>query len=120
VVQLFVADDRDFSPETATSSHELVFQARGVDTSVYLPDGKAARIAAAPKLRAGQQLDVRVSVNRAQAGVDLNGRRLWTGANQLDPARPRVVGVRFLAGASAKQAEAPVVESVRVLTPQKQ
>ena len=118
IAQVFVADDRNFGEQSATSPHELVWQTRGVDTSVYLPDGKVA--AAGPKVRAGQQLDVRISMNRAQAAVEMNGRRIWTGANQLDAAKPRVVGVRFLAGASAKPADAPVVESVRILTRQKQ
>jgi hypothetical protein len=123
VVQVFVADERNFSADSATAARELVWQARGVDTSVYLPDGKVA--ANGPKMRpgtgaGGQSLDVRISVNRRQATVEVNGRRIWSGASQLDPTKPRVLGIRFLAGAAAKPADAPAVESVRVLTPQKQ
>jgi hypothetical protein len=125
VVQVFVADERNFSADSATTAHELVWQARGADTSVYLPDGKVA--ASGPKVRpagaggaGGQSLDVRISVNRRQATVEVNGRRIWSGASQLDPTKPRIVGVRFLAGAAAKPADVPVVESVRVLSPQKQ
>ena len=118
VVQVFVAADRTFAAQSATSAHELVWQVRGADTSVYLPDGTVA--ATGPKARAGQQLDARVSIKGAQAAVELNGRRVWTGANQLDSTAPRAVGVRFLAGAAAKPSDAPVVESIRVLVPQKQ
>ena len=120
VVQVFVADDRDFSHESATAAHELVWQVRGPDTSVYLPDGKVAASGAKVRPSGGQSLDVRIGVKDAAASVEMNGRRVWSGASQLDPGKPRVVGVRFLAGASAKAADAPVVESIRVLTPQKQ
>jgi hypothetical protein len=121
VVQVFVADDRAIASPSATAAHELVWQVRGSETSVYLPDGKVA--ATGPKVRAaGQSLDVRISVKGSQASVETNGRRVWSGASQLDVGKPRVLGVRFLAGggATTRPADAPLVESIRVLTAQKQ
>jgi len=119
VVQIFVADDRDFSADTATSPHELVWSLRGGEASVVLPDGSVE--SPGVKVRAGfnASVDVRVAVNRTDALVEMNGQRLWTGPNQLDGQRPRVLGVRFLARNGDDKGRA-FVESVRVLVPQKQ
>ncbi|MEO6436307.1 MAG: hypothetical protein ABIP55_11195 [Tepidisphaeraceae bacterium] len=119
VVQLFVADDRNFSGETATSPHELVWSLRGGEASVVMPDGTVespgVKIPAGPSAR----VDVRIAINKTEAAVEMNGRRLWSGANPLDPAKPRLLGVRFLARGGEGQ-ERAAVESVRVLVPQKQ
>jgi hypothetical protein len=50
----------------------------------------------------------------------MNGRKLWSGPNKLDPAKPRTVGVRFLTQGAVDGKALPVVESLRVLVPQKQ
>jgi hypothetical protein len=119
VVQVFVADDRNFGQESATSPHELVWSLRGADASVVLPDGTVA--AQAPKTRPGQATaELRLTINRSEAQIESNGRRIWTGKNQLDPAKPRLAGVRFLARGKVTDKDVPVVESVRVLVPQKQ
>jgi len=117
-VQVFIADDRNFSGDSATSAHELVWVVRGADVSVVQPDGSVA--AQGGKVRAGQDLEVRIAVNRTQAAVEMNGKRLWTGDNQLDSTRPRIMGVRFLARGKMDEKDAPVVSSVRVRLPQKQ
>ena len=119
VVQVFVADDRNFSNDTATSPHELVWSLRGSEASVVLPDGSVE--SPGLKVRAGSNatVDVRMAVNKTEAVVEMNGRRLWSGRNLLDASRPRVVGVRFLARSSEEKGRA-FVESVRVLVPQKQ
>jgi hypothetical protein len=118
IVQVFVTDDKAFAGESATSPHELVCQVRGSEASVWLPGGSAAT--QGTKTKPGQSTDIRISVNRAQAAVDVNGQRLWTGPNQLDGSRPRTVGVRFLSQGDVAQADAPVVESIRVLGAKKQ
>ena len=124
VVQVFVADDRNFGEQSATSPHELVWSLRGGDASVVLPDGTvatgAAAAAPAGKVRAGQPIDLRIAVSATQAQVQTNGRRTWRGKSQLDPAKPRIAGVRFLARGKITDADAPVIESVKVLVPQKQ
>ena len=52
--------------------------------------------------------------------MDVNGQRIWTGANQLDGSGARTVGVRFLAQGDIPAADAPIVESIRVLGAKKQ
>ena len=119
ILQVFVTDDKTFAGESATSPHEVVCQVRGSEVSVYLPGGSAAPTRGA-KIQPGQRTDIRLSVNRAQAAVDVNGQRLWTGAHQLDPAAPRAVGVRFVAQGDIPPADVPVVETIRVLGAKKQ
>lgn len=118
VVQVFIADDRNFGEESATSPHELVFSLRGGDGSVVLPDGSVAT--SSGKVRTGAPIDVKISVNRTQGMVEVDGKRVWLGKNELDATRPRVAGVRFLARGAPGDTDAPIIESARVLTPQKQ
>jgi hypothetical protein len=70
-------------------------------------------------IRAGQRITVRIAVNQSDAAVEMNGKKLWSGPNQLDPQRPRTVGIRFLAQGKVDEKTTPVVESLRVLVPQK-
>jgi len=56
---------------------------------------------------------------KADAAVEMNGRKLWSGPNQLDPKKPRMIGVRFLRQGKMEAKALPVVESLRVLVPQK-
>jgi hypothetical protein len=118
MVQLFVADDPAFAPPSATSAHEVVWSLRGSDASLVLPDGAVA--AQAARVRSGDTpVELRLSVNGPAMQADVNGRRVWKGASQLDPARPRTAGIRFLARGTVAAKDAPVVESARVLVPQK-
>jgi hypothetical protein len=120
VVQLFVTDSppAKFDGDSATTPHELVWLLRGGDASVAMPNG-AIESAPAPRVRDGQRIDVRLTMNRADGAVEMNGRRLWSGRHELDPTRPRTVGVRFIVQGKPEPKELPVVESVRVLVPQK-
>lgn len=124
-VQVFVGDDPNFTGDSATSDRELLFNAVAGEASVVLPGGRIETQGARLALRA--PLAVRVTINRAEAAVELNGKKLWSGPNPLDPTKPRLAGVRFLARSAAGPATAPaadrdrpVVESIRVLVPQKQ
>lgn len=117
-VQVFVTDSAAFDNDRATTPHELVWLARGAAASVALPDGTIE--AANSPVQAGQSIEVRVTVNRGQAAVEMNGRRLWSGPNQLDPNKPRALGLRFLTQNKIADRDRPIVESVRVLVPQKQ
>lgn len=117
-VQIFVTDSPTFTGDNAMTPRELVWHARGSQASVATRDG-AVEFADAP-IRPGQRLAVRITANRTDATVEMNGRKLWSGPNQLDPAKPRSVGVRFLTKGKVDEKAVPVVESVRVLVPQKQ
>jgi hypothetical protein len=118
IVQLFVADDRNFDERSATSPHELVWQVRGSEASVWLPDRTAATRGTKFRTSAARErTEVRISIAQNAAAVEMNGRRLWSGPHQLDPAKPRIVGVRFLTQGKAAAKNLPVVESMRVLVP---
>ena len=118
VVQLFVTDDADFTGESATSGHELVWLARGGEVSLVLPGGQVQ--AQSIRLHAARTpAEVRISVNRHEASVEMNGQKIWSGEHALDGTKGRLAGVRFLARGGEKEGAA-VVESVRVLVPQKQ
>jgi hypothetical protein len=122
-VQVFVSDTPSFDGSaTATSPHELVWLVRGGAAAVALPDGTVETPAAAAEARVRERtsVDVRIAVNRTQAAVEMNGKRLWAGANQLDPNKRRTVGIRFLTRGPLADKDRPVVESVRILAPQKQ
>jgi hypothetical protein len=116
IAQVFVSDDGRFSGDRATTPHELVWLVRQGEASVALPDGTI--VSQGTKVPPGRSVEVRIAINRTQASVEMNGKRLWSGASQLAVDRPRVIGIRFLARGKAAQKDAPVVESVRVLTPQ--
>jgi hypothetical protein len=118
IVQLFVTDSPTFSGESAMTAHELVWHLRGPQVSVATPAG-AIEFSDTP-IRAAQRITVRIAANQSDAAVEMNGRKLWSGPNQLDPNKPRTLGVRFLRQGKVDEKALPVVESLRVLVPQKQ
>jgi hypothetical protein len=120
VVQVFVTDDPNFTGESATSEHELVWLARGGEASVLSPGGHVeAQGVKLPLARKSN--DVRVIVNHDDAVVEMNGQKIWSGKNNLDPQKARMAGVRFLArGPGHAKDPPPAVESARVVTPAKQ
>ena len=118
IVQVFVTDSPTFTGDNAMTPREIVWHLRGSQASVATPAGNV-ELADTP-IRAGQRITVRIAANQSDATVEMNGRRLWSGPNQLDPKKPRTVGVRFLAQGKVDEKVVPVVESVRVLVPQKQ
>ena len=119
VVQIFVTDSPMFTGDNAMTPREIVWHVRGTQATVATPDGAVELSAAAP-VRAGQRINVRIIANQTEASVEMNGRKLWSGPNKLDPSKPRSVGVRFLTQGKVDAKALPVVESLRVLVPQKQ
>jgi hypothetical protein len=118
-VQVFVTDSPTFAGDRAMTDRELVWHVRGSQATVATPDG-AVELADDAGIRPGQRINVRIATNQSDAAVEMNGRKLWSGPHKLDPAKPRTVGVRFLTQGKVDEKAAPVAESVRVLTPQKQ
>jgi hypothetical protein len=71
------------------------------------------------RLAAGNApVEVHVNISGDQAAVEIDGKTIWSGASGLDAVKMRMAGVRFLARAG-KGGQPPVVQSVRVMTPQK-
>lgn len=95
VAQVFVTDDPQFSPDNATSPHELVWLVQGNQVQVILPSGRVEAQVDLPQNYRGP-LTPQITIDRDQATVELGNRRLWAGPHGLDPARPRYVGARFL------------------------
>ena len=117
IVQLFITDSPTFAGDNAMTPRELVWLLRGTQASVATPDGAVGF--SDTTLRAAQRITVRLTANQADAAVEMNGRKLWSGPNQLDPKKPRMIGVRFLRQGKMEAKALPVVESLRVLVPQK-
>ena len=119
-VQLFVTDSPTFAGDRAMTDRELVWHVRGAQSTVATPDGAVELSDGAAAIRPGQRINVRITTNQSEAAVEMNGRTLWSGPHKLDPGKPRTVGVRFLTQGKVDEKAAPVVESLRVLIPQKQ
>ena len=117
-VEVFVSDDPNFTGSSATSARELAFLARNGSASVILPGG---RVEGSPtKLPVSRTpINVRVTISGDEASVEMNAKKLWAGKHNLDATKHRLAGVRFLAR-EGKDNAAPVVQSVRILAPQKQ
>jgi hypothetical protein len=111
IPQLFVTDQPDYSPDRATSPHELVWLVREGKSQIVLPDGQIT--GATAKITDGQTITVRIIVGQQTAQVVSGGNTQWTGQNQL-AARPRYAGIRFLRRGSDKR-DAVVVGGVKVL-----
>ncbi len=115
IVQVFVTDQPEFSEERATSAHELVWWVQSARPQVVLPSGRIG--ATGEKIKAGSETQiVRIALDRDNAVIDHAGQQLWSGSHQLDPDKPRHVGVRFLRR-GADKGEFVVVQSVRLLRP---
>jgi hypothetical protein len=119
VAQIFVSDQPEFSDENGTSPHELVWLIQGQQMQVILPSGRVAAQSEYPRDQRGS-LTVSVTLDRDQASVEFGSsrERIWSGANGLDPGKPRYVGVRFLTR-SKDAGDGVVFNSVRVNMRQK-
>ncbi len=113
-LQVFVADRPDFSNDRGSSSHELVWQMKGATAQVFLPNGLSE--GQVEKNKEAKDRTVRIVFNRDLAAIDINGKRLWAGPNQLTKDQPRYVGVRFIR-TSGEKADSVAVSSLRVLRP---
>jgi hypothetical protein len=115
ITQVFVSDDSKFSEDRGASGHEVACMIQNGVAKVALPDGTVVdsglKVASLP-----QPILMRVAFNGGAAAVDVGGKRIWIGGNQLDRETPRHVGVRFLQR-GAGNATAPVVQSLRVMRP---
>jgi len=110
--QIFLTDQPQFSEDRATSDHELVWLAKGTDVRVITPDGKV--VSPAQTLPASAGIVVRFVVNKTHIIVSSNNTTLYTGPHQLDPARPHLVGIRFLIKPGVEPVS-PAITSVRFL-----
>ncbi len=113
-LQVFVTDRPDFSNDRGSSSHELVWQMKGATAQVFLPTGLSD--GQVERNKDTKDRTVRIVFNRDLAAIDVNGKRLWAGPNQLSKEQPRYVGVRFIRTGGEK-ADAVAVTGLRVLRP---
>jgi len=115
VPQVFVSDKPDFTDDTATSSHELVWMITGGNGRVATPDTQF--VGSSEHVGDGQTITVRILVGRQSAKVQQGSNTLWEGGSQL-AAAPRYVGVRFLRRTTEKKdirRDAITVQSIRVV-----
>lgn len=117
IPQVFITDTPDFSAELGTSPHEMAWLIKSGRCVVALPDGRFEGRTERVLRTLREPLTVRIVVNDRFALVECDGERLWSGEHQLDPARPRYVGLRFLRRGSNRQ-DNVAFESVRILLPQ--
>jgi hypothetical protein len=92
--QLFVTDDPNFSPDKATSSHELTWMVRGGFAQVVLPNGELWP--STKKINDGQTVSARIVIGNRDAVIFCDGQIIWSGPSQLATDKPRYVGVRML------------------------
>jgi hypothetical protein len=114
ITQIFVTNGTLFTPEKATSDHELVVQIKGSAASVALPDGRIAAQFAKAAEGFRDPFAVRIAMNKGVCIVDVAGKRLWAGEHQLGGDAPRYVGVRFLRKGKGTS-DVVVIESVQLL-----
>lgn len=95
IAELFITDSPDLSPERGTSSHELVWLYQAGQAKVVLPSGAVQSAAQANRDFRGT-IPIRVAIDRDVVIVEQSGKQIWAGRNQLDPSKPRTIGLRFL------------------------
>jgi hypothetical protein len=110
IPQVFISNSSEFSPDRATSEHELVWQLQGNEQTVVIGGGVEKQYPLPPHTR---NLTIRLVLNRDLAIVEVDGQRLWAGPHLLGD-RPRFVGVRFIRTGGQSTGEISV-QSVRVL-----
>lgn len=115
IVQVFVSDQAQFSSDLAMSPHELVWLIQNGRPRVVLP---SRQVAAEGSVIYGGNLSLRILVQRDQAIVECDGRRLWAGAHGLSPGKPRYLGIRFLRRGGDHPNQV-VVNGVRLKKPRK-
>ena len=100
----------------ATSPHELAWTYRAGAASVALPNGRVESATFKPAAKA-QSIDVRIQFDAQSSSIYTGVQHLWSGEHGLDTAKPRFLGVRFLAPAGAKADPAAAFQSIRLKTP---
>ncbi len=116
VAQVFVTDDPSLSDARATSPHELAWTYRAGAASVALPSGRVepATFKPGPKQ---QTVEVRIQFDAQSAAIDMGGKPVWSGPHGLDTAKPRFIGVRFLAPAGAQADSGASFQSIELKKP---
>jgi hypothetical protein len=127
IVQVFVSSETDFSKDKSTSSNELVWLVRGAKQEVRQDtsggsEGGSSQAYSGPRpvtdaaAAKAEPTTIRINFDQDYAAVFNGTQRLWLGGNGL-AAKPRTVGVRFLYVDPSKPLyDAPIVQSIRVLT----
>lgn len=116
IPQVFVTDTPHFSPDRATSPHELVWTVQDGQAQIVLPDGHVAQSASHQVLNGKTEFSVHLLIGRDTARVETAGATLWAGPHGLGNDRGRYVGVRFLEKAGGKPATIRV-RSIRIQKP---
>jgi hypothetical protein len=110
LVQIFVSDSNDFSPETATSPREIVWTYRGGRASI---DAAGAGQRSLDIGSSGQTLKMSIRFDGQTAIVEAGGRRMFAGPHGLTPGAARYAGVRFIR-AAGEAGPSATVRSVNV------
>jgi len=116
IVQLFVTDQKDFAGKSATSPHELSLSLKNGELNLVMPDGRVAGQTLRLKDQK-QTLDLRIAMDQENVVAEANHRRVFEGKHGLD-AKPRTIGVRFVARGGFDSSDSPRVDSIRVMEPE--
>jgi hypothetical protein len=117
IAEVFVSDSPDFDPQRGTSNHELVWLYQAGQAKVILPGGTTQTVGTANRDFRGT-IPIRIALNHDVAILEQSGKQNWAGANQLDPAKPRTIGLRFLKTGDDKNPEpAMAFVSLKVTKP---
>jgi len=115
VAQVFVSDTPDFSPDRATTAHELAWFVQSARPTVALPGG--VLVPANFKLPDSRDAYlVRFVVDPDSARIESAGKLVWSGKHGLSPTLPRYVGVRLIKKGDAR-VDSAIFKSIRVLKP---
>lgn len=114
VVQLFVSESADFSPDRGTAPRELVLQLDQKQSRVITADGQGA--AGLEGNNRSRLITLRLLVSRDKCLVEQDGRTIWTGNHALAEEGARFIGVRLLTKGDAPR-DGIVVRSVVVRAP---
>ena len=117
VPEVVVAEQGPLDRDSATAARELVWLLRDGTWSLVLPGGDVVEIPAARRRDLGQQVIVRLTFDRSQAILELNGVRAWAGEHKLATDKPRFAALRFLKRGPERAAETIAFQSVRLQRP---
>jgi len=112
ITQIFITEGGTFDETRATSPRELVASFQAGSMQLILPNGRV--VATEPAGVGSQRL--RISIGRWLTNIDIDDRRVWSGEHQLDPSKPRLIGLRFLQPGSGSPATK--IDSIRILRAQ--
>lgn len=116
VAQVFVTDDPNLSESRATSARELAWTFGNGKAGVALANGRLESASWKPASKQ-DRAEVRIQFDAQSAAIATGGQKLWSGEHGLDHAKPRYVGVRFLAPKGEKVDANAAFESIRVTKP---